>query len=401
MKKVSRFDLARFSPKTSLTPQGFLKAPAHFTRAGVFIYRRADGTTVRELRPADEVFSEGSMASLAGAPVVIDHPAEGWVNPRNATKLAKGWVGEKVARADTHLTGALTIMDQDTIDRAGKDLKEISLGYRCRIDSTSGVDPEFGRYDQIQRDIRYNHCALGPEGWGRAGSEIGLRLDAEAAILDPTLTVDQDPTDTGRASESTRKDHSRGTTMDTEKVTINGVEFEIPKSAAQAYKVEQKRQDSAQAEFDKLQGRFDAQTEKLTETEKALKEATDPERFDSAVDARVALLGQAKKVLGDEAEVKGTKREIMEQTLRHDNKDRSFEGKSDDYVESRFDALLEGWDEKRAEDTKLKARCDAHVSKAGQPGDKQKDDRFDSNAARQRMLDRHRDAWKNPEVDQK
>jgi hypothetical protein len=391
--EVRRFDLAKFSPRTTLTPQGFLRAPAAFTRAGVFTYHRADGTAVRELRPVEEVFSKDSTASLSGAPLVIDHPKEGWVTSANAKRLAVGWGSEQVERQDMILAGTVTIHDQAAIDRVGKDLKEISLGYTCRIDKTSGTDPVFGPYDQIQRGIRYNHAALGPDGWGRAGPTVGLRLDSEdAQYLDPTLTPDRDPNDTGGVTGA-RKD-AQEKIVNKEKITIGGVEFEVEAQVAQALRADRKTQADLVKEHEGLKGRFDAQTEKLKDTEKKLAEAQDAKRFDAAVDARVALVSSARRVLGEEAKITGSARAIMEQVLKHDRKDPpSFEGKSDDYVQSRFDSLIEDLPAKKAEDSKRAARKDAHDAQTGK--DKPVD-RYDSKAARERMLEANRKAAEGP-----
>ena len=75
------------------------------------------------------------------------------------------------------------IQDADAIkDVEDGRLCEVSCGYTCRLDNTPGVyngEP----YDCIQRHIRYNHAAIGPKGWGRAGSEVRLRMDAEGVLV--------------------------------------------------------------------------------------------------------------------------------------------------------------------------------------------------------------------------
>jgi hypothetical protein len=387
MKLVARFDFARLG-KVQRTPQGFLRIPATLGRSGVQLYRRADGTTVRELRPDDEVFSEAHMASLAGAPVTRDHPP-GFVEPGNFKLLAIGWVGEKIERKDSLLSGTVTIADKAAIEDvlAGK-LKDFSLGYKVRIDATAGEDPQYGPYDQVQRGLVANHAALGPAGWGRAGPSVGLRLDAGDAILDPTLTPEPDVDDSGKDTR-TRADGVKGSTM---KIKINGVTFDVDDKVAEALAQDQARADAQTKEMDTLQGRFDAQREKLAETEKKLAEATDTKRFDAAVEARVALIDKARKVLGADAEIKGTPRAIMEQALKHDKKDPpTFEGKSDDYVESRFDALIEDLPMKQANQSKRQARQDARD--AQNPGTQASEtDRYDSKAARKRMIEENRKA---------
>lgn len=384
---VRRFDLARLAPKTKITPQGFLEAPASFTRAGVFLYRRADGTTIRELRPESEVFASASLATLANAPVAVDHP--GMITPANARQHAVGWVSSSAERKDSHVAGSLLIMDAGAIAKVQtRELCETSAGYQCRIDNTSGTDPKYGPYDQIQRDIRYNHVALGPKGWGRAGPDVGIRLDAGDAVLDTPLTNDPESAHTDPVS---KQDHGDPIV----KIKINGVTFDVEPAVAEAYAEESKRFDAARSDLDKLQGRFDAQAEKLQKTEAALTEAKDSERFDSAVKDRVDLIAKARKVLGDEAEIAGSAREIMEQALRQDKAEVSFEGKSDDYVTSRFDALIEDLPartERKAKESKRAVRQDTVVDGK----DKPEVDRYDADAARKRMTESHNTAWQKP-----
>jgi len=443
-----RYDLAHFSPKTQRTPQGFLKAPAFFTRAGVFEYRRSDGKVVRELRPDEEVFHADSLATLRSAPVIVDHPVEGLITPNNAKKYAVGWSGEAIERKDSMVSGEVTIMDAQAIsDIMAGDLKEISMGYKMRLDRTAGKHPQYGEYDQVQRDIRYNHVALGKEDWGRAGSEVGIRLDADGAIqrtdsmsslehlvkqkaallnmtiydlaqdigvsewelsdnlagwgdpkkeilekiakalgLEVEILIDLVPR-SNRADTKVRKP------METMTITIGGVEFEVSKAAGQAFKGEQTRQDAKVQEItsekEKLQGKFDAQSEELKTTKDKLEEASDPTRLDSKIEARVALVEKARKVLGEEAEIKGSDRSIQETVLRHDNKDLDLSSKSDDYVEARFDSFIEDFKPKGAQGNKDKVRHDAlKASLQGGGGDKP-----NAEEARKRMQEDNAKAW--------
>jgi hypothetical protein len=394
---VARYDLARFSPRTSRTPQGFLKVPAFFTRCGVFEYKRHDGTTIRELRPEDEVFAKESLDTLASAPVVHDHPPEGMITTKNASKYTIGWAEPTIERKDSMVAGVVVVMDGERIDDIGTGkLKEISMGYRCRIDQTSGEHPVFGRYDQVQRRIRYNHVALGPPDWGRAGGDVGLRLDGGAALCTQTADLEKvaKTTETEVTSGNGTRVDGRETPMETETIVINGVEFAIPKAAAQAYRADATRRDAAEAELksqvEQAQGRFDAAEAELKTTKKKLDEATSPERFDSAVTARLTLLEQARKVLGAEAEITGTDREVMEATLRHDKKDLDLTGKSDDYVAARFDQLIEGFKPEAKPIPKPgAARRDAQAAVVD-------DGRPNSEAARERMQKANAEAWKQP-----
>lgn len=175
---VQRFDTSRFDT-IERTPQGGVRVPARVTRTGVFEYAREDGTIQREWRPPAEVFHADALATLEDAPVTDLHPDEGFVEPSNYQRLARGHA--RAPRADGDFVAAtLVVQDGDLADAIErKDRTEISLGYRCRLDMTSGVLPSGERYDAVQRDIRYNHVAVGPQDWGRAGAEVRIRLDSK------------------------------------------------------------------------------------------------------------------------------------------------------------------------------------------------------------------------------
>jgi hypothetical protein len=162
------------------TPHGGLIARAHLTRVGVFQYTMPDGTSRRELRHPEDVFSADSLATYPHAPVTVDHP--GRVDTKNWRDHAVGHVAGPVKREGDFVSGELTVEDSDAIARAesGK-LQEISCGYQCGIDPTPGTY-DGQEYDVRQKDIRINHVAMGPSGWGRMGPEVRLRLDGGSAV---------------------------------------------------------------------------------------------------------------------------------------------------------------------------------------------------------------------------
>jgi hypothetical protein len=54
---VLRYDKASPLSKPVRLPNGFVRAEGYLTRSGIFVYRDAQGKTVRELRTPDEVMS--------------------------------------------------------------------------------------------------------------------------------------------------------------------------------------------------------------------------------------------------------------------------------------------------------------------------------------------------------
>ena len=177
--RVHRTDFAGPIEKPQRTPQGGLAVPAALTRVGVFRYRDTEGREWGELRHPDDVFAADSLSTLRGAPVVDLHPTTP-VTAENFKLLAVGHVRDDVAPDGDFVTGGVVVQDAEEVRRVeAGDRREVSCGYSCTIDRTPG-EWQGERYDQRQREIRYNHVGLGPAGWGRAGSEVSLRMDGAA-----------------------------------------------------------------------------------------------------------------------------------------------------------------------------------------------------------------------------
>jgi len=391
MGEVYRLDFGRFS-KVERTPQGGLRVPANVTRIGVFVYTNADGSKRRELRHPDEVFAEDSLATLAGAPVTDLHPADP-VGPNNWRKLSVGHVGEDVKRADKYVSAKLMIQDGEEIAAIERgDRKELSCGYTCTLDNTPGeFDGE--RYDAIQRSIRYNHVALGPAGWGRAGTNCNLRLDSNGNQLH-----------NNSAGSPPREPERKQTQM---KYTIDGVTYDTDSPQfVEALAVRDKRNDETlatlTAERDTANGERDAANTAREDADKKLEESNDPKRLDALVADRVDLVTNATRILGDEAKLDGkSDREIMIEAIRHDTKSFDADGKSDEYVRAYFEATTTS---SRRHDEGGKGigavrsaavasrRTSKHDDKDG--GDDV--DRNDADAAQKRMIENNRDAATKP-----
>jgi hypothetical protein len=176
-----RFDIARFD-KVERTPQGGLRVAANLTRTGVFTYRNADGTETRELRHPDDVFAADSLASFKQAPLTELHPSKP-VDPSNWKELAVGHVGDDVHQDGDHVAAPVSVQDAGAVGKVMRgELKELSAGYTVDIVPGAGVY-QGEKYDARQTNIRANHIAMGPEGWGRGGSTVALRLDAGDAVM--------------------------------------------------------------------------------------------------------------------------------------------------------------------------------------------------------------------------
>jgi len=389
MRTVERADFGRFS-KVERTPQGGMRVPANLTRTGVFVYTRADGSKVRELRHPDEVFATDSLATLSGAPVTDLHPAAP-VRPNNWRKVSIGHVGDTVKADGRFVSARLMIQDADAIAAIERDeRRELSCGYSCQLDEEPG-EYNGERFDAVQRTIRYNHVAIGPKGWGRAGNEVALRLDSNGNQV-PT----GDPSTSHEAKAM--------------KYTIDGVTYDTASPEfAQALANRDKRQDEERAtltsERDTATAERDAAIKERDDAKIALDEANDPKRLDGLVTERVALVTAARRVLGADVKLDGkSDREIMIETIRKDADDFDAEGKSDDYVRAYFEASTKSAKRHDEGGTGIGAARSAAADAVKKDGrkdaadndDDDEQDRHDAEAARQRMIDHNRDAAAQP-----
>jgi hypothetical protein len=377
-----RFGYFRLDAKGTRTAQGFLRVPARFRRVGVLKYRNADGSVRRELVPPDELFAEDSIATLRSASVTDGHPFVP-VTPRNARQLTVGHVEE--TRVDApYLSGSTVVTDEAAITKAesGK-AQECSCGYAVRLDATPGRwnGSEYGphvqdgeQYDAVQRHIRYNHLALVPE--GRAGKDVRLQLDgadelgAQDAVelredalgddqLSLTLTNRVDRASKSPGSPSTET--TMGANAETTTIRLDGIDYDVVKSAAPHIEKAIADRDARIAKLDKdyqgAQGRLDALSAELKTAKEDLAKAQDPARVQERVDARVALEAQATKVLGAQERNDGanpfagkTDRDIKVAVISKANKDFRADGKTDAYIDGQFDHIVGTYQERGDKD---------------------------------------------------
>jgi uncharacterized protein len=341
---VHRFDVATLG-RAERTPQGFLRIPGYLTRVGVLEYKRADGQVVRELRPREEVFRAESLATLSAAPVTDLHPTQ-MVLPDNVQALQIGHVSDSVKADGRHVSAHVTIQEAKAIAavESGK-RRELSCGYQCRIDVTPGVY-EGERYDQVQRDIVYNHVAIGPQNWGRAGRDVALRVDSnddDAAEGGDVFRLDK----ADAVSVATTAPLDGGDPMEPVMIHVDGIEVLVTtKQGAQLIeKALETRSDAlgeAVAERDTLQGRFDAQLAELTKAKAELTIANDPKRLDALLNERIALVDRARTVLPADHKFDGqTARQIQEAVLTHLDPAIELKERTAEYVGARFDHAMD------------------------------------------------------------
>lgn len=294
---VYRYDVGSMGEVERLD-NGFLRCPGQLTKVGVFPYLQPDGSIRRELRLPDEVFRADSMASFEDAPLTNNHPPPGQrrLTAKNASRFSVGHVRD-VRQDGATMVAKLIVTDATAIAAAEAGKRQLSNGYRCDLELTRGVTegiegiPDGLRYDAVQRNIHGNHVAIVTK--GRAGESSAMRLDADDAIQ---VTDDYRPTNNNPEALS----------METITIKIDGVDFEVPKAAGQAMLKQIARNDelteqlaARSTEIAKEKARADTAEEARDAAIKERNDAVSPEAISVATNARVALVTQATKVLGD------------------------------------------------------------------------------------------------------
>lgn len=161
---------------------GILRVTARVLAEGVFPYLpeesppdavQTEPGIVGQYIPASE-FTPDALASLEGKPVIIDSHV--WRDAENSMHdgLTVGAVAGTPIVEDGYVVCDFIISDAQTIEdiKAGK-LIEVSAAYDGDSVAESGTfgDQAFGA---IQRNLRFNHVLLLPDGAGRCGHEVRI-----------------------------------------------------------------------------------------------------------------------------------------------------------------------------------------------------------------------------------
>jgi hypothetical protein len=352
---------------------------------------------------------------LAHAPVTDLHPErEGVripVTPENYKDLAVGHMAEDVRQDGDHVAATALIQDQTMILKIeGGSRSELSCGYVCAIDPTPGVwAPTGENYDVIQRDIVYNHVALGPTDWGRAGATVALRLDSEDGI------------------QVARKDSAVKTEIiDGKEYTIGSAEWADAKNR-QLVKVTQER-DAATGRADAAEPALKKAQGDLAKATTDLATATDPKKIAAMVASRAKIVTDCARVAKacgvkfDDAAASGmAEGDMIAQAIKLMMPDADIEGKSLDYLFGMFVTLINGMAKDEAAEAptdaipdpaapvpppgapvpppgapKTDSRPTIFDTRKGGPGTVRQDSGNQADVARAAYVQKGQDAWKQP-----
>lgn len=301
---MSEIRLDRLSlPKVKKTKEGYYKGEAYVTRTGVFKYKNMDGSERLELRHPDEVFKKDSLETLKSIPITNDHP-NSLVNADTAADVLIGMTGETIKIDNNYVISSLNITHKDGIKAIEKGRKELSLGYTLDLIAEDGIY-EGQVYTHIQKNIKYNHLSLVDS--GRAGSSASINFDGALISHDQISN----------------------------KSLIN-MEEDTEKLSSRIDKLEEDKK-YLQTRLDKS----DAIIDQLKNENAQLKSINTDSLIAEKANARFELLLKASKVVNLDSIRSKNDKEIMEAVIKSKDSSIDLTGKSEAYIQGRFDAIVD------------------------------------------------------------
>lgn len=364
------------------TDEGFLQGTAAVARTGILTYIMHDGSLRKELVTEDTLFNNDSMESLKFKPITNQHPKERLLNSKTVKNRKVGMTGEMVKKDGDFLTTSLVVTDSDAIRDIENGTRELSPGYKVDILLQPG-EWNGEKYDAIQIKRKYNHVAACDQ--ARGGPDLRLHLDSETHIDGYEFNIDKNKQEPKKI-ERTKK---------MPKILINSIDYEATQEVInhvdelnKQLEVLKTKTDALQGEYDKLLGERDS----LKEDHETLKNSV-PKLVSEGVQEKLKLDSVCSKILQKEEieHLDGKPSIEVKKTLikkRYPNA--NFDGKSDEYIDARFDALVETVEVEKKDETLNKQR--QQVNQGSFQVDTT-DDR-DGDKAREEMIKRDSEAWK-------
>jgi len=329
---MERIEFIRLdADRATRTREGWIKDRPVLTRAGVFVYRNADGTERREFRPPEEVFRPDHLASMQGVPITTaEHHNRMLKADEDGTVIgAVCSPGQRVDAESLDCIGDIVIHHPAKLGTR----RELSLGYSIgRLDETPG-EWMGQRYDAIQRDLTVNHCAVVAR--GRAGN-ARLRLDGADAVSGEAEQVIIERTDT---MADTPQPFGVALRLD------NGLEYRASPEVAVAFNAMQSATAQLRADAAAEKAKADGLAAERDELKRRLAEADAkaPQlRADAIAEAkaRLALEAIAGKH-GVEVRADAADNDVKLAVLKKLRPEAEFAGKPDAYVAVAFDMAIE------------------------------------------------------------
>lgn len=328
---------------TRVTKEGYLVATSRVARTGVQLYRASElgdvaieagfkpDDIVRLYRSPEEVFHEDSLATITRLPITVNHPADN-VGSDNWSELSVGDVGDAYKVDGDWVVVNPMIKDSDGVEAAKRTHREISMGYTAQIIvARDGVDADFE-----QTNIRYNHLALVEK--ARAGDQA--RIGDSWGIL----PVTDNKVPSSKPKEGIMPELKTVVLGDeavqvalSDVASIEKFKTASAKKLADAESIHAKEIIAKEEEIAKLQAELDDLKSKVLSEEE----------LDAKVADRAELIAAA-TAIAPEVKCSGLKdSDIRKAVVTAKLGDAAVAGKSQAYMDARFDIMLE--DSKKAD----------------------------------------------------
>lgn len=384
MKKDYRIDRGgRITSK--IDDNGYLRIDGVVAHVGILEYMDDDGSIIREFVPEETLFDPASLESLAGAPVTLQHPPE-MVTPSNYKEYSQGSVNGMPKRDGDNLVASMLVIGNEALHAVEYDgVSELSPGYSVDLDETPG-EWQGQKYDRVQRNRRYNHQAIVDA--ARGGSVCSLRFDGanvpnnednsmtqiklpgggtvEVADAATAATINAALAKQGKRLDSTKGQLKRLVNAIAPKLKLDAdtvmtesddenkdevVEVDVP-AVENAVSSVSEAVDNLQAQLDELADAVnagntpDASMDEDEQDKADEDEGTDPEMKTDSLSKMLYIVEAAKKLKPGISHMDGKRvksaREIQVEALIAAKSGFNADGKSDAYINGRFDAAVEG-----------------------------------------------------------
>lgn len=343
-----------------LTSQGFLRVDGYVSRPGIYRYPlrpdgtpKPDGTPWLELRPQEEVYRTDSLRSYEGASITDSHPKDREVTAKNVRQHEIGTVMGPGVRADGDRVAApLLFKDAQSIAKVqGKKKTQLSPGYKMDLEMRPGVDPTYGRYDAVQRNIRVNHLALVDH--ARGGDSLHIRMDGVDAEVCVGEYQDHEAAPRRGVSDMDQEEQIRSLKTqlaeaerlaETRKDSADEATTRAERAEA---KVQPLRDRIVELETTIASGASEIETTAIAKERLRADEAEAAVRqFDDTLTDRVVrranLMHRASTVMGNSFRMDDlTERQIHETVVKRLDPKSQTRNDSDAFLEGRFETLLE------------------------------------------------------------
>ena len=372
--------------KREKSPEGYLIVKdSRLARIGTLSYVAAElpniagmpssvslSDVIRVHRGKDQLFDDDTMESFRYKPMTMQHP-ENLVDPKNVKSESIGFSRDDVRPEGDHLIATLSITDEEAIKAVEGGVNELSLGYTADIHWHPGIDEHGQPYDAVQRNIRGNHIAIVPR--GRCGSTC--------KISDEQTT-------------------NRGNIMPDPQIILDGISYECPAQTAQAFdkviKAQEKVISILKDEAEELKKEIEDTEEEMKDgAEKAEKEKDELQAkldeaesskvkdsdLDALVEERANLVSSAKSVLKD-FNPSGLSNADIKKSVVKDVCGVDVSKKSADYINARFDALIESASGKSSIADVMKGHAGVSVTTAMSLSERKRQERIDANKQKRR-----------------